>query len=241
LNEQSGVGGEEPVSGELGERVRALVAAAEGMAAAVRSDADSYAESRRREADIEAERRLREASEQADALLAERLSRISDLSDRILGRAEAVLDRLDQAEEVRGRLEALTQALGETAERVARELGETTSQAPGEPPAVPVLVQDEDDDDEEHPMAEEVRPLRPPAERGPRPLRPVGPDHVPRDEPDTRLDDARLVALQMAVAGRSRDEVSAHLRAAFDVGDPDPILDHVFAEGFPRTPPGRGA
>jgi hypothetical protein len=69
----------------------------------------------------------------------------------------------------------------------------------------------------------------------------VGPGHAPRDEPDNRLDDARLVALQMAVAGRTRDEVSAHLRSAFDVGDPDPILDHVFAEGFPPPPPGRGA
>ena len=82
MSEQTGVGGEESVSGELGERVRALVAAAEGMAAAVRSDADNYALTRRREVDAEAERRLREASEQADALLAERLTRISDLSDR---------------------------------------------------------------------------------------------------------------------------------------------------------------
>lgn len=92
-------------------------------------------------------------------------------------------------------------------------------------------------------MAEQVRPLRPPGERepGPRPLRPTPPVHVPRHEADTRLDDARLVALQMAVAGRTRDEVSAHLRAAFDVGDPDPILDHVFVEGFPPSPPRSGA
>ena len=95
MSEQTGVGGEESVSGELGERVRALVAAAEGMAAAVRSDADNYALTRRREVDAEAERRLREASEQADALLAERLTRISDLSDRILERAEAVLDAFE--------------------------------------------------------------------------------------------------------------------------------------------------
>jgi hypothetical protein len=239
LSEQSEAGGEESVSGELGERVRALVAAAEGMAAAVKSDADSYAQSRRREADEEVERRLREASEQADALLAERLSRISELSDRILERAEAVLDRLDHAEEVRGRLQELTDALGETAQRVARELGDEAagedppSELPGTP-APPVLVEDEPS---EHPMADEVRPLRPPSERGPRPLRPVAPAHVPRDATETRLDDARLVALQMAVAGRTRDEVGAHLRAAFDVGDPDAILDHVFAEGFPPSTP----
>jgi len=233
LSEESGVAGEESVSGELGERVRALVAAAEGMAAAVRSDADTYAAERRREADVEVERRLREASEQADALLAERLARIADLSDRIMERAEAVLERLESAEEVRAQLVALTRALGDTAERITGELGgegtEHRAQSTGlEPEPEP-----------EHPMADEVRPLRPPSERS-RPLRPVPAPHVPRDDAASRLDDARLVALQMAVAGRSRDEVRAHLRQAFDVRDPDPILDHVFAEGFPPASPPSG-
>jgi hypothetical protein len=90
--------------------------------------------------------------------------------------------------------------------------------------------------EEEHPMAEEVRPMRPPSEQA-RSLRAVpaaGKGH-------SRLDDARLVALQMAVAGRTRDEVAEHLKVAFEVADPDPILDHVFAEGFPPPPPSRGA
>ena len=88
-------------------------------------------------------------------------------------------------------------------------------------------------------MADQVRPLRPPSERegAPRPLRSVARAHVPRSAADTRLEDARLVALQMAVAGRTRDEVAAHLRTAFDVEDPRPILDHVFAEGFPPSRP----
>jgi hypothetical protein len=226
LSNESGVTGEESVSGELGERVRALVAAAEGMAAAVRSDADNYAAERRREADAETERRLREASEQADALLAERLSRISDLSDRIMERAEAVLERLESAEGVRAQLTELTRALGDTAQRIAEEVrGHTSEVIEAEPEPEP-------EPEEEHPMADEVRPLRPPGDRPRPPLRPV-----PRGESDTRLDDARLVALQMAVAGRSRDEVRAHLRQAFDVRDPDPILDHVFAEGFPPPRP----
>ena len=239
MSEQTGVGGEESVSGELGERVRALVAAAEGMAAAVRSDADNYALTRRREADAEAERRLREASEQADALLAERLTRISDLSDRILERAEAVLERLESAEEVRAQLVGLTRALGDTAERLGRELGE---EAIGHRPQATESGPEPEREEEEHPMAEQVRPLRPPSERDrvPRALRPVAPAHVPRDDPDTRLDDARLVALQMAVAGRTRDEVAAHLRTAFDVGNPDAILDNVFAEGLPPAPPPAG-
>lgn len=198
LSEQAGVSGEESVSGELGERVRAIVAAAESMAAAVRSDADAYAEARRREADAEADRRLREASEQAEALLSEQLARVRELSEQV------------------------ARALREAGERAGRGLGGAgSSRSPA------------DADEEEHPMAEEVRPLRPPGERETRPLRPVAPPELPRSDDETRLDDARLVALQMAVAGRTRDEVGAHLRKAFDVPDPEPILDHVFAEGFP--------
>lgn len=227
MSEQSGVGREESVSGELGERVRALVAAAEGMAAAVRSDADSYAEVTRREADTEAERRLREASEQADALLADRLARISELSDGILERAEAV-----------------ARALGEAAAQMTAELGQVRGQrpeisAPEPEPAPSDLIPPASDPEPEHPMADQVRPLRPPSERPPPPLRSVARAHVPRSAAETRLEDARLVALQMAVAGRTRDEVSAHLRAAFEVEDPEPILDHVFAEGFPSRPPAR--
>jgi hypothetical protein len=218
---------DETVSAELGERVRSIVAAAESMATAVREDADRYAQARRREADEQAERRIREASEQAEALLAERLSRMTDLADRILERADVVLGRLDDARDVRRQLETLAAALGDTAQRLANELGEGT---------------------QEHPMADEVRPLRPPGEDSPPPppplLRPVPSDPPPAAAPasrnETLLDDARLVALQMAVAGRTREEVATHLRNAFDVKDPDPILDHVFAEGCPPSPPAVG-
>jgi hypothetical protein len=42
------------------------------------------------------------------------------------------------------------------------------------------------------------------------------------------LSAARLVAIEMAVAGRTRDEVDEHLRDAFDVGDTRALLDDVF-------------
>jgi hypothetical protein len=42
------------------------------------------------------------------------------------------------------------------------------------------------------------------------------------------LSAARLVAIEMAVAGRSRDEVDDHLRNAFDVDDTRALLDDVF-------------
>ena len=42
------------------------------------------------------------------------------------------------------------------------------------------------------------------------------------------LSAVRLVALEMAVAGRGRDEVDEHLRDAFDVDDTRALLDDVF-------------
>jgi hypothetical protein len=52
------------------------------------------------------------------------------------------------------------------------------------------------------------------------------------DKSDARFDGARLVALQMAVAGSTREEVHSELQRAFRLADPSPILDDVF--GGPR-------
>jgi hypothetical protein len=54
------------------------------------------------------------------------------------------------------------------------------------------------------------------------------PDVAP---PDGSLDAARLAAIEMAVAGRSRDEVESHLRATYAVEDLDALLDDVFGAG----------
>jgi hypothetical protein len=52
------------------------------------------------------------------------------------------------------------------------------------------------------------------------------------DRNDARFDGARLVALQMAVAGSTREEVHAELQRAFRLSDTSSILDDVF--GGPR-------
>ena len=56
----------------------------------------------------------------------------------------------------------------------------------------------------------------------------------PRADDDDQLA-ARLVALQMAVAGGDRGEVEAHLRQSFDLSDPSAILDDVFGRGTGST------
>jgi hypothetical protein len=42
------------------------------------------------------------------------------------------------------------------------------------------------------------------------------------------LDSARLVAIEMAVAGRTREEVDRHIRAAYELADVESLLDDVF-------------
>lgn len=46
--------------------------------------------------------------------------------------------------------------------------------------------------------------------------------------PGVTLDSARLVAIEMAVAGRSRGEVERHLRVAYGGPDTPAVLDDVF-------------
>ncbi|MFL5827572.1 MAG: hypothetical protein ACJ76V_13690 [Thermoleophilaceae bacterium] len=180
---------EERISSELGERVRAIVASAENMAAAIRRDAEQDAQNRRRETEAEAQRYLDEARRRADELVAERVRRMSELSDLIMERTESILERLDQAEAVKAQLEQLVRALGATATRVANDAG-GEEQAPEAPLELP---QDQ-------------------AELSP-------------DE----LDTARLVALQMAVAGAARDEVETHLARDLGIADPRPVVEDVFS------------
>jgi hypothetical protein len=52
----------------------------------------------------------------------------------------------------------------------------------------------------------------------------------------TGLDSARLVAIEMAVAGRTREEVRRHVRAAYRLPDVEALLDDVFG-----PPPARPA
>ncbi|MCW3040275.1 MAG: hypothetical protein JWM31_2180, partial [Solirubrobacterales bacterium] len=61
--------------------------------------------------------------------------------------------------------------------------------------------------------------------------------HEPAAAPDAaasfeeQMRAAIHVALPMAVAGRPRGEVEAHLRGALHMRDPKPVLDHVFGPG----------
>jgi uncharacterized coiled-coil protein SlyX len=299
-DQASSAGGHE-LATEVGERVRTIIAAAEAAANALRHEAEQTAAVRRRIAEEEAARIIEDAKADADAYLAERIRRIAELSDTVVERAETIVSRLDRAEDVRRQLQALADALGESAERLASEVRigtppPTVRSPSSSPPATgaPPAPAPPSETAAEQPMGSgsmpapaapsfEVEPAAPeappaggaiPAPEAPAPVTegrapeeavaaPPPPEPEPEPatvtEPDAAAQDvvrldrreppeadtavtperpdadqqlgARLVALQMAVAGGARGEVETHLLRTFDLIDCTSILDDIFGPG----------
>ncbi|KAA0274960.1 MAG: hypothetical protein EDQ89_01080, partial [Acidobacteria bacterium] len=111
------------LASEISRRVAAVLDAVEREAGRLRE-----------EARIDAMRQLDDARRRADELVAERQRRIAAVSDELLSKSEAVVARLEDAEPVRAGFENLVRALGDAAERLAREAGGAPP-APAAPPA----------------------------------------------------------------------------------------------------------
>jgi len=74
-----------------------------------------------------------------------------------------------------------------------------------------------------------VEPLEP----APAAERRHSPAEVPATEPEAErpeADPVRLVALDMMLSGRSREEVREYLRATFGDGDREHVLDEIFTQ-----------
>lgn len=211
---------------EISRRVGAILDAVEREAARLRE-----------EARVDADRYLEDARRRADALVADRQRRIAEISDELVAKSEAVVSRLDDAAPVRAGFENLVRALGNAAERLSREPEAASAdfaasprprgfeQPPASPPIpVPAAA----------PSFRETNPppSRPAAPVQPSPAAPAAPPAPPA--PATRwreLDDARLIATQLAAAGSTRAEVGTHLRGVLGIADPGPTLDDIFGPG----------
>jgi cell division septum initiation protein DivIVA len=166
------------LAGAAGERVRAIIEAAETSAAAIRAEAET-----------EAERIRVEAEERASTLRSEVRSDVTGLVASI---REAV-NRLQSD------LERLEERLGEPDSAPPR----TKPAAPrSEPVAAPV------EEDLDLALAEDAA--------------------VGGAESGGDVEGARLVALNMALDGASRDEISRHLRDSHGVSDSAGLLDEVY-------------
>ena len=236
------------LAGDASQRVQSIVSAAEAEAAGLLRDAEREAELIRREAQAEGDRIVDEARRRADELVAERMQLLADMSDGIVERTEMLFDRVDATGHVKRQFDDLLRSLGEAAESVARESGSRRPAA-----RTSVHVPRPSAHTSRPPAAHTPRPASTPV----RPVAPAAPAPAPRREPaapqvrrpepvqsapeparrvddhsDARFDGARLVALQMAVAGSTREEVHSELQRAFRLADPSSILDDVF--GGPR-------
>ena len=156
---------------------------------------------------VEAELRTQvaEARHRLDAEVDERLRRLREVTDSLLERAQAVSDELD------GLATALRRAATDAAahEPFGAEMN-------GEPESTPTVVS---------PAPPRIDALE--AElSGPATAAAVAPE--PEPGPTAPSDAARLVAVEMALAGSSRGDVDRHLRSAYNVADTNDLLDDVF-------------
>ncbi len=234
---------------EISRRISSILDAVEREASRLREEAQN-----------EANRYLDAARRQADDLVAERRRRISELSDELLVKSEAVVSRLDDAAPVRQGFENLVRALGDAAERLSVESqptkdsfnppsfheaarqppplqappgGYPQQQAPepyppqpshpSPPPAAPAGFVEQP-----YPSRASSQPAWQPA-AATRPMTPANPPArvVTRQE----LNDARMIAIQLAGAGGTRADVRGHLNRALGIVEAEPTLDEIFGPG----------
>jgi hypothetical protein len=197
----------ESVADALASRVQAIVQAAEREATAVHADL----ETRRREAEAERRGYLEAARAQADAVGRQRLERLQELTTALTERAQECARQLDD----------LLSLMGEASSELARDHTLTEELLSSEP----------------------VLPSRGPGQEsvadstGLDDPEGVGTEAVSEGGGGTESDHdaARLAAVQMAVAGSTREEVERFLRDRFGLLEVDVILDDVFGTGSQGT------
>ncbi len=254
---------DDELSSDVSQRVRSVLSAAESAATAIRHEAEQQAQAARRQAEQERLHYLEEARREADRLLTERIERIRGLSDELIEGAEMVLMRIGGAQEVKRQLETLVHSLSQSAEQLAREREgvrgpmsgfEGRPEAAAAPPdpvvAAEVTVPPDSEVDIEfeedkveieidlngaEPGEAEAAPEAAEDDSASGEVVELHPPDEPSEDRGDELLGPRLVALQMAVAGGNRGEEEGHLRRAFDLSDPQEILDDVFGRG---TSPG---
>ena len=132
-----------------------------------------------------------------------------------------MLSKLDELESELGRLLAALRASGERLTAGLEQLqtdvaGATPAAAPSRP-ASPSAAD-----------ATPARPSSPPASDASAPA-PAAADPAPVAPLSTDDSGARLIALNMALSGSSREETAAYLAEHFELADPAALLDDVYA------------
>jgi cell division septum initiation protein DivIVA len=243
-----GSGAQTSLAATAGTQVQSILAAAEATAAELERDAQEGAHTTREEADRDAARTREEAIAQArshvaavaqaTAVLLERVAamdaQVSTLIDSVRTGADRLAADLSAVEKNMSELydaasgQAATRAVaGEPAQpsvpappaptHPAPQLGGHAPAPPGPPPASGAA-------------APHVRA----AQDEPPPLSPAEvaePDvHIDPEAPESGdLDGARLIALNMALNGESREDADRYLAENFQLADRGKLIDEVYA------------
>jgi hypothetical protein len=157
---------------------------------------------------------------------ADQVREVLEAADRVRAQAEADAERTrgavgrvgERADELRRRLDELSAAVTEAIAGLREELealaaAEAEAAPPKAKPAKPT------------PAPAEAEPALEPAEEA------AALAAEPAPSPEAPAPEgARLLALKMALDGRSRDETAAYLRDNFELDDPEALLDEVYAQ-----------
>jgi DivIVA domain-containing protein len=224
---RSSHGFNETLAATASEQVRGIVEAAEASAAEIQRHAENEAREIRGEASSEAKAARGEARIKAR----EYVGKVSESTATMLERLEAM----------QGDLSALLESLRAGATRLNGALRELESNLEEVADAVEPRVQA----NRETPRPVSPEPLRPPSREVPAPVAGdrAPADAGPVDAPSIQVssekvhgealaddrDDARLVALNMALNGSSREETERHLEENFELRDGGLLVDEVYA------------
>jgi DivIVA domain-containing protein len=214
---ESSGGSTESLAASAGEQVRAIVEAAETTAAQIRTDADRQA----KKILADARKEMRTARDAAAGEAAEHVTKISQS-------AASMLERIDAMEQ---EANSLLASLRTGADRLGADLrllegnladvkAAITPEEPEEEEEPEVLVAavvveeeaESDADDEPEAVATPVA------------------EATARDAGEADdLEGARLIALNMALNGTSREDIDRYLDENFDLVNRDALLDEVYA------------
>ncbi|WP_205697804.1 DivIVA domain-containing protein [Conexibacter sp. SYSU D00693] len=220
------------------EQVRAIVEAAESSAAEIERSALDEADRIRNEAESDA----RETRDDALRRNQEQVGRVREATQLMLQRVDAMESELTAlmeslrtgANRLNADLSLLEGNLGELQDAATSggavsggRIEARAVEAPAAPPAAPAPVA-------EAPAAPEPEPAPPVAEPAPTEAFDLPP--VAEPEPAAApasgggdVEGARLVALNMALNGQSREETDRYLAENFDLADRGALLDEVYS------------
>jgi hypothetical protein len=209
------------------DKVRAIVDAAERSASELEEAARAEARRIRADAERETEEQLRRVQDAANRLAA----RADELERALEGVAERVRTAIatlrEDMRDLRGTPEAAA-VLESRAEHVAEPAGHPGPPAAGPPAAQPPAAGPPaaEPPAAEGPLAAE----EPPAEEPPAATEPQ-PADLPGAPAPSRAgsEGARVIALNMALNGSSREETARYLDENFELDDPGALLDEVYA------------